>query len=266
MKKLFPLLLLVFILIINSCSTVPVTGRKQMSLMPESQLVAMSLTSYDEFLNTHKLSSDQSKTAMVRRTGDNISEAVKSFLHSVHKSDLIKDYAWEFNLIEEDVPNAWCMPGGKVVVYTGILPFTQNEAGLAVVMGHEVAHAVAKHGNERMSQGMVIQYGGTALDIALSKKPDETKELFMLAYGVGAQYGVLLPYSRLHESEADKLGLIFMAMAGYDPNEAVNFWQRMSQSGGSNTPELLSTHPSDETRIANIKAFLPEAMKYYKKK
>lgn len=266
MKKLFPLLLLIFILILNSCSTVPVTGRKQMSLMPESQLVAMSLTSYDEFLNTHKLSSDQGKTAMVRRTGDNISEAVKSFLHSVNKSDLIKDYAWEFNLVDEDVPNAWCMPGGKVVIYSGILPFTQSEAGLAVVMGHEVAHAVARHGNERMSQGMIIQYGGTALDIALSKKPDETKELFMLAYGVGAQYGVLLPYSRLHESEADKLGLIFMAMAGYDPNEAVKFWQRMSQNGGSNTPEMLSTHPSDETRIENIKAFLPEAMKYYKKK
>jgi predicted Zn-dependent protease len=264
MKKLFPLLVLLFAIILNSCSTVPVTGRKQVSLLPESQLVAMSLTNYDEFLNTHKLSSDKTKTAMVKKTGTKISEAVSGFLHSVNKAELVKDYAWEFNLIQEDVPNAWCMPGGKVVVYSGILPFTKSEAGLAVVMGHEIAHAVAKHGNERMSQGMIIQFGGTALDLALSKKPDETKELFMLAYGVGAQVGVMLPYSRLHESEADKLGLIFMAMAGYNPNEAVKFWERMAAAGGAKPPELLSTHPSDETRINKIKEFLPEAMKYYK--
>jgi len=158
------------------------------------------------------------------------------------------------------------MPGGKVVVYTGILPYTLTEAGLAVVMGHEIAHAVARHGNERMSQGMLVQFGGMALDVALQSKPEQTKAIFMQAYGVGSQVGMLLPYSRIHESEADKLGLVFMAMAGYDPNEAITFWERMAKSGGQKPPEILSTHPADETRIADLKAYLPEALKFYKKK
>lgn len=254
------------LIIINSCSTVPVTGRKQVSLLPESQMVGMALTNYDEFIKTHKISADAVKTASVKRAGNNISVAVNEFLKSKGKEKLVKNYAWEFNLIEDKTPNAWCMPGGKVVVYTGILPYTITESGLAVVMGHEIAHAVAKHGNERMSQGLLIQFGGMALDAALKEKPEATKSLFLQAYGVGSQVGVLLPYSRLHESEADKLGLIFMAMAGYDPNEAVLFWERMSKAGGQKPPEILSTHPSDETRIQDLKVFLPEAMKYYKKK
>ena len=263
--KLFTSLTLLILLFINSCSTVPLTGRKQVHLLPESQMVAMSLTNYDEFIKSHTLSKDTAKTAMVKRAGKNISVAVASFLKSKGKESLVKDYAWEFNLVEENVPNAWCMPGGKVVVYSGILPFTKDETGLAVVMGHEIAHAVARHGNERMSQGLLVQFGGMALDVALQDKPEETKALFMQAYGVGAQVGVLLPYSRLHESEADKLGLVFMAMAGYDPHEAIKFWERMAKAGGQKPPEILSTHPADETRIADLKAYLPEAMKYYKK-
>jgi len=263
--RLISSLTLLIILFINSCSTVPLTGRKQVNLLPESQMVAMSLTNYDEFIKTHKLSTDATKKAMVKRVGKKISEAVTSFLKSKGKESLVKNYAWEFNLIEENVPNAWCMPGGKVVVYTGILPYSKTEAGLAVVMGHEIAHAVARHGNERMSQGLLVQFGGMALDVALKDKPAETKALFMQAYGIGAQVGVLLPYSRLHESEADKLGLVFMAMAGYDPHEAIKFWERMSKIGGQKPPEILSTHPADQTRIADLKAYLPEAMKYYKK-
>lgn len=249
-----------------SCSKVPVTGRKQMSLLPESQMVGMALTSYSDFLKTHKISSDASKTALVKQTGKNISVAVSSFLKSQGKEKLLTNYAWEFNLVDENTPNAWCMPGGKVVVYSGILPYTQNENGLAVVMGHEIAHAVAKHGNERMSQGLIVELGGMALTVAMQEKPEATQALFMQAYGIGSQVGVLLPYSRLHESEADKLGLIFMAMAGYDPNEAVAFWERMSKISSTKPLEILSTHPSDQKRINDLKAFMPEAMKYYKKK
>ena len=177
----------------------------------------------------------------------------------------IKNYRWEFNLIENDkMVNAFCMPGGKVGVYTGILPITQNETGLAVVMGHEIAHAIAKHGNERVSQGLLAQLGGVALSTALSKNPGTTNQIFMAAYGVGANVGVLLPYSRLHESEADRIGLILMAKAGYDPREAVPFWQRMNEKGGPRPPEFLSTHPAPESRIKQIQDLIPEAMKYYK--
>jgi predicted Zn-dependent protease len=180
-------------------------------------------------------------------------------------SSALKDYKWEFNLVDDKQVNAWCMPGGKVVFYTGIMPICQNEEGIAVVMGHEIAHAIADHGNERMSQQMVLQMGGMALDQAMSDKPEQTKALWMTTFGVGAQFGVMLPFSRMHESEADQMGLIFMAMAGYNPEKAVDFWTRMSKMGGQKPPEILSTHPSDETRIAKIKEHLPEAMKYYKK-
>jgi len=249
---------------INSCSTVPITGRQQLNLLPESQLIQMSMTNYDQFLGEHKLSDDRRKTDMVKRVGENISKAVIEYMQKNGMGNRIDNFKWEFNLIEEDVPNAWCMPGGKVVVYTGILPYAKTEGGLAVIMGHEVAHAVARHGNERMSQAMLIETGGLALAAAIDEKPEETKQLFMMAYGVGTAVGVSLPYSRSHETEADKLGLIFMAMAGYNPNEAVDFWQRMSEAGGQKPPEFLSTHPSDQTRIEDLKAYMPEAMKYYK--
>ena len=202
---------------------------------------------------------------MVKRIGKKIQIAVEKYFAQKNLSSELEGYNWEFNLVESKDVNAWCMPGGKVVVYTGILPITRDETGLAVVMGHEIAHAVAEHGNERMSQGLITQFGGLALAKALENKPEETQALWMGAFGLGAQVGVLLPFSRLHESEADHLGLIFMAMAGYDPNQAVNFWQRMAKmKGGQAPPEFLSTHPSDETRINKIKKLLPKAMKYYK--
>lgn len=247
-----------------SCTSVPITGRKQFNVLPESQLIGMSLTQYESFLKENKLSTDAANTKLVKDVGARMSKAVEEFLVQNGLGSRVQDFQWEFNLVQDDTPNAWCMPGGKVVFYTGILPYTQTEGGIAVVMGHEIAHAVARHGNERMSQQMGLQLGGVALSVALSEKPQETQNLFMAAYGLGSQVGVILPFSRSHESEADKMGLIFMAMAGYDPNEAVAFWQRMAQNGGGKPLEILSTHPSDETRIANLKKFVPEAMKYYK--
>jgi predicted Zn-dependent protease len=247
-----------------ACATAPLTGRKQLLLIPNSELNAMSFQQYSEFVSSHKLSDDKQKTAMVKDVGVRIQRAVEQYFASRGESRHLKGYKWEFNLVEDDAVNAWCMPGGKVVVYTGILPVTRDENGLAVVMGHEIAHAVANHGNERMSQGLVTQLGGLALAKALETKKEETQNLFLAAYGVGATVGVLLPYSRAQESEADHLGLIFMAMAGFNPSGAVEFWQRMAKEGGASPPEFLSTHPSDETRIRKIREALPEAMKYYK--
>lgn len=254
----------IFIAMIVSCATVPLTGRRQLDLIPASTMLSMSFQQYDEFLKANKLSTNQQQTAMVKRIGANIQKAVEQYMAQNNLSAEIANYQWEFNLIESEEVNAWCMPGGKVVVYTGILPVTKTEGGLAVVMGHEIAHAVARHGDERMSQGLVTQLGGMALSVAIKDKPQETQQLWMAAFGVGAQFGFILPYSRLHENEADRLGLIFMAMAGYNPNQAVDFWQRMADmSGGQAPPEFMSTHPSNETRIQKIKAQLPEAMKYY---
>ncbi len=265
MKKSYLVLIVIVTLLITACSTVPITGRKQLSLIPQSEMLSMSYQQYDQFLQSNKLSTDPTSTEMVKRVGGRIQKAVETYFAQNNMSDYLRDFRWEFNLVESEEVNAWCMPGGKVVVYTGLLPVAQNEAGLAVVMGHEIAHAIAEHGNERMSQQLVAQMGGMALSAALQNKPEKTQALWMTAFGVGAQVGVLLPYSRTQESEADELGLIFMAMAGYDPNEAVNFWQRMSAGKGAAVPEFLSTHPSDQTRINNLKKLVPEAMKYYQK-
>jgi predicted Zn-dependent protease len=267
--RLKSVLLLLFVLltggyILQDCSTVEVTGRKQLNLIPRSEMMSMSLTQYNDFLKSNKLSTDKQATAMVKRVGERIANAVEKYFRDKGKADELKNYQWEFNLVESPEVNAWCMPGGKVVVYTGLLPVARNDTGLAVVMGHEIAHAIAHHGNERMSQQLMAQLGGMALAEALKQKPQETQQLWMTAYGVGAQYGVLLPYSRLQESEADHLGLIFMAMAGYDPHAALAFWERMSaMSKGGKPPEIMSTHPSDRTRIENIKKLLPEVMRDY---
>lgn len=253
------------LLVIASCTTVPITGRSQLSLIPGNSMLSMSLSQYDTFLKEHKLSTDKAQTDMVKRVGARIQSAVERYFASQGMSSRLESYKWEFNLVEDKQLNAWCMPGGKVVVYTGILPVTGGETGLAVVLGHEISHAIAEHGNERMSQGMLAQFGGMALAEAIATKPAATQQLWMSVYGVGAQYGAILPYGRMQESEADHLGLIFMAMAGYDPNEAVPFWQRMAaQKGGQAPPEFLSTHPADATRIENIKKLIPEAMRYYK--
>lgn len=249
----------------SSCSEVAITGRKQLNLVPDAYMNSMSFQSYSEFISQNKLSADSANTQMVKNVGRKIQKAVEQYCAENNMAGQLSGYKWEFNLVEDPNINAWCMSGGKVVVYTGILPVTKNEAGLATVMGHEIAHAFAKHGAERMTQGLLVEMGGMALDKALASRPAETKNLLLRSYGVGTQYGILLPYSRTHESEADRLGLIFMAMAGYNPNEALGFWQRMSAlKQGTAPPELLSTHPADSTRIRNIKELIPEAMRYYK--
>jgi len=262
MKGLIKILLLIFFV---SCSNVPLTERKQINLLPESQMVAMALTSYSDFLKEHPPVVNSNEDAqMVKRVGERVKDAVVQYMRDHNLYDRIKDYKWEFNLVDSKDVNAWCMPGGKVVVYSGLLPVTKNEESLALVMGHEIAHAIARHGNERMSQQLIAATGGLALDVALMNKPAETRQLFNTAYGVGANLGVLLPYSRLHETEADKLGLIFMAMAGYNPAIAPDFWKRMAAVSGNKVPEILSTHPSSETRIHDLNKFMPTAMKYYK--
>lgn len=255
----------VLLLFFESCSTVPLIGRKQVSLLPESDMVAMSLTNYSQFLKENKLSTNSDQTAMVKRVGARISVAVEKYLRDNGFADRVADFKWEFNLVDNAEANAWCMPGGKVVFYTGIMSLCQNDAGVAVVMGHEIGHAVARHGNERMSQQLLVQYGNTALSELIKSKPEQTQAIFQSAYGLGAQYGVMLPYSRQHEYEADKLGLIFMAIAGYDPHGAIAFWQRMAANSGAKIPEFMSTHPLEQNRIAAIEGFMPEVLKYYHK-
>lgn len=252
--------------LLSGCTEIEITGRKQLILVPHSTMHSMSFQSYSEFLSQHKLSTNAGQTNMVKRIGGSIQNAVEQYCKTNNIEDRLEGYEWEFNLVEDPNVNAWCMPGGKVVVYTGILPIAQGETGLAVVMGHEIAHAFAKHGAERMSQRLVVEMGGMALSTALKDRPEQTKNLFMQSYGIGTQVGVLLPYSRTHEKEADHLGLVFMAMAGYNPQEAISFWQRMAaQKTGAQPPEFLSTHPASETRIQNLKDLLPDAMQYYKK-
>lgn len=248
-----------------ACSTNRVTGRKQLSLVPESELQMMASQQYDAFLKENKVisPSGSQEAAMVQRVGLRISNAITNYYTGIGKSEVIKGYDWEFNLIESKDINAWAMPGGKVVVYTGLLPVTQSEDALAVVVGHEIAHAIAQHGNERMSQQLVQQLGGVALQIALAKQPQQTQEIFMTSYGIGTTVGAILPFSRKEELEADKFGLFFSAMAGYDPQVAIPFWERMANSGGSKPPEFLSTHPADQTRINKLQEIMPEAMQYY---
>ena len=256
-------LIIVILFLSLSCTTVPITGRKQFIILPDYAMLSMSLQQYNEFLKTNKISSNQEQTQMVKKVGRKIQMAVEQYFTDKNMSYTLKDYKWEFNLIESEEKNAWAMPGGKVVVYEGLLPITRDEAGLAVVMGHEIAHAIAKHGNERMSQGLIVQMGGMALTKAMAEKPEKTRRLWMTAFGVGAQFGVMLPFSRYQESEADHLGLVFMAIAGYDPNEAVEVWKRMAQmKEGQTPPEFLSTHPSDETRIRKIKETIPKVEQY----
>jgi predicted Zn-dependent protease len=265
-KRISLFFLLSFILSgLLGCSKVPVTNRKQVSLVSESELIKLSLTSYNEFLEENPPAAESNPdTRMVKQLGSKISTAVEEFLRQHKMGNRVADYKWEFNLVESEQMNAWAMPGGKVVVYSGLLPVTKDEPGLAFVMGHEIAHAVARHGNERMSQALLAQTGAVALDVALHDQPSETKALFMTAYGVGAQVGAILPFSRLHESEADKLGMIFMAMAGYDPHEAPKVWQRMIElNAGPKPPEIMSTHPADDKRIRDLKDYVPHAMKYY---
>lgn len=261
-KHTLVILISALFFLFNSCSTVPIIGRKQINLLPESQMVSMSLTNYKTFLDSAEVYSNGDYLKMVKNSGERISKAVEKFLTENNLADRISTFQWEFNLVQDSIPNAWCMPGGKVVFNDGIMPICENEQGVAVVMGHEIAHAVARHGNERMSQGLLTQMGGMAIDVATQEKPEQTRSIFMTAYGVTTQVGVMLPYSRKHEYEADKLGLIFLTMAGYDPLEAIHFWERMSKLGSAGMPEFLSTHPISENRVVALKEALKEIEKY----
>ena len=252
---------------IVACSKNALTGKGQFTLLPESELQTMATTEYQQFLSSNKVvaTSNNRDAEMVRRVGQRITKAVDAYYSEKKMSDKLAGFKWEYNLVDDKAVNAWCMPGGKIVVYTGLLPITQNEAALAAVMGHEVSHALLQHGNQRMSQGLAQQLGGVALSVAVANKPQQTQNLFLGAYGAGTQLGVLLPFSRKHELEADDWGLKFAAMAGYNPQEAINLWKRMEQaSGGQKPPEFLSTHPSEGRRIEQLEKLMPEALKYYK--
>ncbi len=257
-------LVLPFFLLLFTCTQVPVSGRRQLQLVPESELLQLSSESYAQVKDSIPVVTGTPQSNLVQRVGQNLRTAVEKYLQDQNSSDRIKDFKWEYNLFQDTVVNAWAMPGALVGVNTGILPVTRDELGLAVVMGHEIAHAVAHHGNERMSQLLLVELGGMALSEALSKQPQTTQQLALVAFGLGAQLGIVLPYSRLQESEADQLGMIFMAMAGYDPRAAVAFWERMAaQQNQGQPPEFLSTHPSYDERLKNLEKYLPEAMKYY---
>ena len=260
MKRI--ILFIPILLFCLNCSTVPLTGRKQLAFIPSSQINSLASQNYQEVLKESKVSNNQQQVEMIRRVGNRIVEAVEKYLTIENQKEIIDGFKWEFNLIESDQVNAWCMPGGKVAFYTGIMPICKDDNGVAVVMSHEIAHAIAQHGNERMSQQLTAQMGGAALQVALQEQPAQTQQLAMTAFGVGSQVGVLLPFSRTHESEADKMGLYFMTLAGYDPYEAPRFWERMNAGAGGSPPEFLSTHPNPSTRIANMQKWIPEALAY----
>jgi Zn-dependent protease with chaperone function len=261
LKKIVFVLPLLFALM--SCSKTAFTGRKQLNLIPTQTINQLSFTEYKTFLQQNKTVTSGKDVDLVRRVGNDLRAAVDVYYKAKNMQKDLKDFAWEFNVVDDaNTVNAFCMPGGKVVVYTGILKVTQNEDALACVMGHEIAHALANHGNERMSQGMVAQLGLSSLDLALSQQPAATRQVLMNAAGAGAQVGVLLPFSRKHESEADEIGLYLMAMAGYNPNEAVPFWERMNKLGGSRPPAFLSTHPDPAKRSQTLKSLIPKAQAY----
>lgn len=261
------ILLLLFVASLNffSCTRNAITGRNQLSLVPESEMQQMAVTQYREFLDTSKVVPKTNANAeMVKRVGSRIASAITKYYQEKGITNDIANYKWEFNLVQDKQVNAWCMPGGKVVVYTGILPITQNEDALAIVLGHEITHAVAGHGRERMSQVMVAQGLQIAGNVALSKNA-QTVNIFNNVFGPAAQVGVLLPNSRNQELEADHYGLIFAAIAGYNPQEAISFWTRMANlSKGGAPPVFLSDHPSDADRIQKLKQLMPEALSYYK--
>jgi predicted Zn-dependent protease len=264
LRKVSTLLLAGWLL--YACTSVAVTGRKLLSLISNAEIMPMATQQYREVIQQGPVSKDPQQTEMIKRVGSKIQKAVEDYMASKNLSAELAGFAWEFNLIDDPkTVNAWCMPGGKVAFYTGIMPICKDEVGVAVVMGHEVAHAIANHGRERMSQQMLAQYGISTLGALMGQNPTAGNDLLMQAIGAGTSIG-MLKFSRDHESEADHIGLIFMAMAGYDPNAAPAFWQRMTElSGGQQPPEFLSTHPSHDTRIKDLQGWIPEAMTYYKK-
>ncbi|MBR3513847.1 MAG: M48 family metallopeptidase [Bacteroidaceae bacterium] len=263
-RSLAATLLLSLLCACGTTSTVPITGRKHRLMVDDAQVLSLSTQEYTKYMQTAKASTDANNTAMVKRVGQRLANAVETYLSQNGYANELQNFKWEFNLVQDKQANAFCMPGGKIVVYEGILPLTQTEAGLAIVLGHEIAHAVAKHSAEQMTKQQKAELGGQLLGGVLSAtgvNTDLANQATTL-YGLGSNLAQL-KYSRNHESEADYMGLIFSSMAGYDPNEAIVFWQRMAQSSNSTTPAFLSTHPSDSKRIADIQKHLPEALRYY---
>ncbi len=250
---------------VYACTPVAVTGRKQLNLVSNAEIIPLVNQQYDSIIRKGPLSKNREQTEMVKRVGVKIQKAVESYMASKNLTAELQGFSWEFNLIDDPkTVNAWCMPGGKVAFYTGIMPICKDETGVAVVMGHEVAHAIANHGRERMSTQLLAQYGLSTLGALMGENPSAGNELLLQAVGVGTNVG-LLKFSREHESEADHIGLIFMTMAGYDPNAAPKFWERMTEgSGGQEPPEFLSTHPSHATRIKDLQGWIPEALTYRK--
>ena len=249
-----------FVGLVFSCSKNPFTGKSNLNFVSNNELFPSSFQQYGQFIKENKVISGTADAKRVETVGMKIKTAAEKYLNANGYSGYLKDYQWEYKLVDSKDINAWCMPGGKIVVYSGILPVTKDDAGLATVLGHEVAHALANHGQQRMSAGLLQQLGGAGVAVATGGKSAETQQLAMTAYGAATQYGGMLPFSRSHESEADKIGLTLMAIAGYNPDQAVIFWERMSaNSAGQAPPEFMSTHPSDATRIAQIKELIPSA-------
>ena len=257
--------LFVFLMLVN-CNTNPFTGQKTMAFVSNDKLIPMSFQQYNEVLSESKVLKNTKDADMLQRVGNKIKVASERWLDANGYEGYTNKYEWEYNLIDEDVINAWAMPGGKVAFYTGIIPIAKNERGIATIMGHEVAHALANHGQQRMSAGILQQVGAVAGAVALKDQDAEVQQGFMLAYGAGSQVLGMLPFSRKHETEADRIGITLMAIAGYDPTDAYKLWERMADAGsGEQPPEFLSTHPSHNTRISNLKAWAPDAIETAKK-
>lgn len=260
MKKSILIILTAITIIIISCATNPFTGQKTMALVPDSDIFPSAFAQYSQFLASNKVLSGTTDAKRVETVGTKIKVAAERWLNANGKQGYLDNYKWEYKLVESKEVNAWCMPGGKIVVYSGILPIMKDDAGMAAVLGHEVSHALCNHGQQRMSAGMLQQLGGVAVGVAVGNKSPETQQMIMQAYGVGSEVGGMLPFSRAHETEADKIGLTLMAIAGYNPENAVFLWERMSANSRGGAPaEIMSTHPADATRIANLKDLLPQA-------
>jgi len=261
MKTQFIFLSAIVGLSMYGCSSVPITGRSQLNLVSDADVLSSSLTEYQGYMASAKVSTNKTQSTLVTQVGTRLAAATETYLRNNGMESELSNFAWEFNLVQDDEVNAFCMPGGKIVVYEGLMKVVSSEDELAVVIGHEVAHAVAKHSNERMSQQVLAQYGSSILTAAIAKKSAAVQSLAGKIYGLGTQYGVMLPFSRKQEYEADYMGTILMTIAGYNPEAAIAFWEKMSQTGSSSAPEFMSSHPSDANRISALKKTVEDLKK-----